>query len=127
MTPIQKFMTEQFGGLLALRPEARFLGGTVFIPGHGLTSRIDLETTGTCDQYTALKVTMISTAAGKVDSHLFRFDEYLTPKDAGVVSGLHAWRDGSLCRWYRTQPVSVDPIIEAISQYLYMFRVRVAW
>lgn len=99
-----------------------------FDDGTGRLARIDFATRGTAGQMEGLRVTILDSLCGTIDSKLFAFDDYLSERaddrrdyplggnpTFAVVTHI-AWD------WYIARPATTAPLTEAVARYVELFR-----
>lgn len=86
------------------------------------------ETCPTRGHYVSLKVEVVNTKTGPVDSSLFLFDNFLRVrkddrKDYPGRCGGRAFQVISSCgwKWYIAEPKSVEPLVHAVNEYVGFF------
>jgi len=78
--------------------------------------------------YVSLRVEVVGTKAGPIDSSLFLFDDFLRSrkddrKDYPGRSGGRTFQVISSCGWgwYIAEPKSVEPLVHAVNEYIEFF------
>ena len=88
-------------------------------------ARIEFVTCGIADNYEALRITILDSHQGKIDTLLLRFKDYCATRK-GSCSGTyapHIWVDRGCAEWYGQGPTSseISKIATAAHNYIMVF------
>ena len=104
-------------------PDMKYIGRSAYVELDGWkTAKFQIITQGIADEYTALKVKIISKNKGTLDTTVIRFAEVFCQAD---VPDPHVWtdKDNDVTEWFNYIPTPQDyaALHKAIKEYTDIF------
>ena len=106
-----------------------FLGNqAINVIGNKRIAEITLAGSGTSGHYDGLIATIKHKDNGDIASNKFSFEQYLgktadrSHPNAGMVKNMYIWSDRGKLDWYIVRPTRIDPILDAIYNFIEIYR-----